>query len=161
MRAPPIRDSVRGGASTGPNGARHRADRGAGTDGGESTFDLHRAMDFVVGQVRDQAHAHPLRTLGVAAGVGYVLGRGVPSIVVRLGMVAMARMATDSLLSNTFGATLGPGDDERAGDDEEAVTAVADDAPDESAEGTATGSSRRGRGRQPPRSEGMRSSTDD
>jgi hypothetical protein len=159
MRAPPIRDAARGGASTGPNGARHRADRGAGTGAGEPTFDLHRAMDFVVGQVRDQAHAHPLRTLGVAAGVGYVLGRGVPSIVVRLGMVAMARMATDSLLSGTFGATLGPGDDERPADDDGAVTVV-DDVPDDATDATAT-SRARGRGRQPARGEGVRTSTDD
>lgn len=164
MRAPPIRDSARGGASTGPNGARHRADRGAATHAGAPALDLHRAMDFVVGQVRDQAQAHPLRTLGVAAGVGYVLGRGVPSIVVRLGMVAMARMVTDSMLSSTFGATLGPGDDESADDDDDgAVSAVVDDAPDEAADGAATASSGRGRGRgrQPARSEGMRSSADD
>lgn len=160
MKAPPIRDSVRGGGSTGPNGARHRA--GAGIDTDEPSFDLHRAMDFVVGQVRDQAHAHPLRTLGVAAGVGYVLGRGVPSIVVRLGMVAMARMATDSLLSGTFGATLGPADDERTpADDEDGVAAVSDDVPEDTTDGAATGPSRRGRGRQPPRNEPVRSSADD
>jgi hypothetical protein len=163
MRAPPIRDADRGGASTGPNGARHRADRRASTHASEPAFDVHGALDFVVGRVREQAHAHPLRTLGVAAGVGYVLGRGVPSIVVRLGLVAMARLATDSLLSSTFGAPLGPGGDDRDDDGEDAVAAVADDAPDEAADGTATATSQRGRGRgrQPARSEGMRSSADD
>jgi hypothetical protein len=166
MRAPPIRDAVRGGASTGPNGARHRADRDARADGSEPAFDVHGALDFVVGRVREQAHAHPLRTLGVAAGVGYVLGRGVPSIVVRLGMVAMARLATDSLLSATFGATLGPGGDHRDDRDEDGEDAVADDAPDDApddasaSEATPTGGPRRARGRQPAR-EGARSSADD
>lgn len=41
--------------------------------------------------VHTQAIEHPLRTVGIAMGVGYVIGGGLPKLLVRLGMIAAGR----------------------------------------------------------------------
>lgn len=43
--------------------------------------------------VAEQTRTHPVRTLGAAFGIGYVLGGGVPSFVMRLLGIAMMRSA--------------------------------------------------------------------
>lgn len=63
---------------------------------------LERARDLITTQVEH----NPLRALGIAAGVGYVLGRGIPSFLVKIGLVAATRMATDALVAATV-ASLG------------------------------------------------------
>ena len=47
--------------------------------------------------IADQARTYPARTIGVAFGIGYVLGGGVPRFVVRLAGVAIARSITESV----------------------------------------------------------------
>lgn len=50
--------------------------------------------------VIDQARTHPFRTLGIAFGVGYVLGGGVPSFVVRMATNAALRSASAGVLAS-------------------------------------------------------------
>jgi hypothetical protein len=75
---------------------------------------------YAVEKVEEQARSHPFRTLGVAMGVGYVLGGGIPKILVRLGLLAAGRVLTDaitteglrSLSTNLMGATDGEDEDQ-------------------------------------------------
>jgi hypothetical protein len=50
--------------------------------------------------VVEQARSHPLRTLGIAFGVGYVLGGGVPRFLVRMATNAAMRSAGAGLLAS-------------------------------------------------------------
>ena len=60
-------------------------------------LDVQSTLDYALEMVQDQARTHPLRTLGIAAGVGYVLGGGVPKILVRLGLLFAGRIMTDAI----------------------------------------------------------------
>jgi hypothetical protein len=62
--------------------------------------DEHRAVDELANPIGDvlqvvaeQARNHPVRTLGAAFGIGYVLGGGMPSFAMRLLGIAMMRSA--------------------------------------------------------------------
>lgn len=50
--------------------------------------------------VTDQARRHPYRTLGIALGVGYVLGGGLPRFVVRMAGAAVLRSVGHAVLSS-------------------------------------------------------------
>ena len=52
-----------------------------------------------------QARRHPYRTLGIALGVGYVLGGGLPRFVVRMAGTAALRSVGQAIL--TSGALVG------------------------------------------------------
>jgi hypothetical protein len=73
------------------------------TQGGGETaeqggaLDVQFTLDYALELVQDQARNHPMRTLGIAAGIGYVLGGGVPKILVRLGMLFAGRIMTDAI----------------------------------------------------------------
>jgi hypothetical protein len=51
--------------------------------------------------VADQARRHPYRTLGIALGVGYVLGGGLPRFVVRMAGMAALRSVGHALLTSS------------------------------------------------------------
>lgn len=76
--------------------------------------ELAEMMNVAMERVAEQAITHPMRTLGIAAGVGYTLGGGLPKFVVRLGMIFGARMITNVLVSASLEQLGGParGDDE-------------------------------------------------
>ena len=77
------------------------------TDTNDSTTD-DTAVDFAevanvaMERIAEHAITHPMRTLAIAAGVGYTLGRGVPTILVRLGMIFGARIVTNALVSSSL-----------------------------------------------------------
>lgn len=48
----------------------------------------------------DQARRHPYRTIGIALGVGYVLGGGLPRFVVRMAGMAALRSVGNALLTS-------------------------------------------------------------
>jgi len=60
-------------------------------------LDVQSTLDYALEMVQDQARTHPFRTLGIAASVGYVLGGGVPKILVRLGLLFAGRIMTDAI----------------------------------------------------------------
>jgi hypothetical protein len=62
-----------------------------------SSIDLPALGSQAMQLVKEQATQHPLRTLGIAMGVGYVLGGGVPKLVVRLGMLAAGRALSQAV----------------------------------------------------------------
>lgn len=64
-----------------------------------ATIDFGEVANVALDRIAEMAITHPMRTLAIAAGVGYSLGRGVPTIVVRLGMVFGARILTNALVS--------------------------------------------------------------
>jgi hypothetical protein len=61
------------------------------TDEDRDAVDLQEIGDKALQLVQRQATQHPLRTVGIAMGIGYVLGGGVPKLFVRLGMIAAGR----------------------------------------------------------------------
>lgn len=65
--------------------------------------DLEMMARQVTGFIADQARENPYRTVLVAAGVGYVLGGGIPSWALRLGAQAAARMAIASAVAQVTG----------------------------------------------------------
>jgi hypothetical protein len=65
--------------------------------GGQGALDVQSTVDYALELIQDQARTHPMRTLGVAAGIGYVLGGGVPKILVRLGLLFAGRLVTDAI----------------------------------------------------------------
>jgi hypothetical protein len=74
----------------------------AGSDDGEAgrgdqQLDVRSIADYAMEQVQEQARTHPFRTLGLAMGVGYVLGGGVPKFLVRLGLLAAGRLMADAV----------------------------------------------------------------
>jgi hypothetical protein len=78
------------------------------------SIDLQATLDTALELVETQAKEHPFRTLGIAMGLGYVLGGGLPKILVRLGMLAAGRVLTDAItaeglrtLSNNLGGVDG------------------------------------------------------
>lgn len=104
------------------------------------SIDFAEVANAALERIAEQAITHPLRTLGIAAGVGYTLGRGVPTFVVRLGMVFGARLVTNALVSASLeqlGATMrGEGDDDDGDIEAQEVT------------GTNGGGKRRSNGRE-------------
>ncbi|MBC8070833.1 MAG: hypothetical protein IAG13_21075 [Deltaproteobacteria bacterium] len=66
----------------------------------------------------EQARSNPLRTLGIAFGVGYVLGGGVPRFLVRMAINAGMRSASAGLLASgaltQLASQFGVGGSERA-----------------------------------------------
>jgi hypothetical protein len=66
--------------------------------------------------IADQARRHPYRTLGIALGVGYVLGGGLPRFVVRMAGMAALRSVGGAIL--TSGALVGLARSVLADDDE-------------------------------------------
>jgi hypothetical protein len=74
-----------------PQDQSHGESEGEGpTDGG---IDMNALLEMAAEQIAEQAREHPVRTLGVAFGVGYVLGGGLPRFVVRMGTAALIRTA--------------------------------------------------------------------
>ena len=67
------------------------------TDG--TPVDFAEVANVALERIAEHAITHPMRTLAIAAGVGYTLGRGVPTILVRLGMIFGARIVTNALVS--------------------------------------------------------------
>lgn len=84
--------------TTDDDGAEHESSR----DARPPKIDFGRLARLALDQITDQVAHHPLRTVAVAAGVGYVLGRGVPAAAVRLGMVMVARIATEAVITSTI-----------------------------------------------------------
>jgi hypothetical protein len=70
------------------------------SDGGDADdgIDVRALLDVATTQIAEQAREHPVRTLGVAFSVGYVLGGGVPRFVVRLAGAALMRTAGQAVL---------------------------------------------------------------
>lgn len=80
-----------------------------------SSLDLQSTLDTALEMVETQAREHPFRTLGIAMGVGYVLGGGLPKMLVRLGMLAAGRVLTDAITAEglrTLAGNLPGGEDE-------------------------------------------------
>lgn len=50
--------------------------------------------------VADQARSHPYRTIGIALGVGYVLGGGLPRFAVRMAGMAALRLLGQAILTS-------------------------------------------------------------
>src|SRR5262245_16946172 len=74
-----------------------------------ATIDLGELANVAMDRIAEHALTHPMRTLALAAGVGYTLGRGIPSFVVRIGMLFGARIVTNALVSASLeqiGATM-------------------------------------------------------
>jgi len=63
------------------------------TNSGDAGIDMNALLETAAEQIVEQARDHPVRTLGIAFGVGYVLGGGLPRFVVRMGTAALVRTA--------------------------------------------------------------------
>ena len=55
-------------------------------------------------QIASETRRHPLRTLGIAFGAGWVLGGGVPRVVMRMAIVAGVRAAARAVLTSEAAA---------------------------------------------------------
>ena len=85
------------------------------TGAGNGQLDVQSIADYAMERVQEQAKSHPFRTLGLAMGVGYVLGGGVPKFLVRLGMLAAGRLMADAITAEglrTLSSNLIGGDDD-------------------------------------------------
>ena len=56
--------------------------------------------------IAEQTRLHPLRTLGIAFGTGWVLGGGVPRFVVRMAVAAGLRTAARAVIQSEAAAEL-------------------------------------------------------
>jgi hypothetical protein len=65
-------------------------------DGGEGSIDFAALGSQALQLIQQQATQHPLRTVGIAMGIGYVLGGGIPKVVVRLGMLAAGKAVSQA-----------------------------------------------------------------
>jgi hypothetical protein len=83
---------------------------------GDAQLDVHSIADYAIETIQEQAKRHPFRTVGVAMGVGYVLGGGVPKFLVRLGLLAAGRLMADAVMAEGLRTlstqTMGAGDDD-------------------------------------------------
>lgn len=61
-------------------------------------IDVGALLDVATTQIVEQARQHPVRTLGIAFGVGYVLGGGLPRFAVRMAAGALLRTAGTAVL---------------------------------------------------------------
>ena len=75
--------------------ARPTNEDGNDTDDG---IDVGALLDVAATQIAEQAREHPVRTLGIAFGVGYVLGGGLPNFAVRMAAGALLRTAGTAVL---------------------------------------------------------------
>ena len=112
-------------------------------DGGGESIDFAALGTQALELIQQQATQHPLRTVGIAMGVGYVLGGGIPKIVVRLGMLAAGKAVSQAATIEGARALAGllqarsDGEGESTGEDD-----AGDDASVE-AETAPTGQARR------------------
>lgn len=72
----------------------------------EERIDADALVAAAIEHVTLQAQQHPLRTLGIAFGVGYVLGGGVPRFAVRMALSAGLRQASTAVLTSAAAAQL-------------------------------------------------------
>jgi len=100
---------------------------GEDTTEGGGALDVQSIADYAMELVQDQCKNHPFRTLGVAAGVGYVLGGGLPKFLVRLGMLAAGRVLADAVtiegVRTLAGDVMGPEMEEGQGRSQEGAQA--------------------------------------
>lgn len=61
-------------------------------------IDMKALVEVASQEIAEQTRRHPVRTLGIAFGVGYVLGGGLPRFVVKLAGAALLRSAGNALL---------------------------------------------------------------
>lgn len=64
----------------------------------DDSIDVGALLDVASAQIVEQARRHPVRTLGIAFGVGYVLGGGLPRFAVRMAAGALLRTAGTAVL---------------------------------------------------------------
>lgn len=62
-------------------------------------IDVNALIEAASAQIAEQAREHPVRTLGVAFGVGYILGGGLPRFAVRMASAVLLRTAGRVVLS--------------------------------------------------------------
>jgi hypothetical protein len=77
-------------------------------------------MGHALDRVRDQAAAHPLAAMGIAAGVGYVLGGGLPRFGAMFGLAAVGGVVgfgLPALLRGRGGETPFPEQDDESSPD--------------------------------------------
>lgn len=60
---------------------------------------------LLLGRLRDSVKKRPAATLAGAAGVGYVLGGGVPTFILRLGTAAAVRVLTQKVAAQLVSAS--------------------------------------------------------
>jgi len=63
----------------------------------ETSLDTGTIAVLLMGRLRESVKRRPAATLAGAAGVGYILGGGVPNFVLRLGAAAAIRLLTQKL----------------------------------------------------------------
>jgi hypothetical protein len=64
-----------------------------GPDDTDDGIDVGALLDVAATQIAEQAREHPVRTLGIAFGVGWVLGGGLPRFAVRMAAGMLLRTA--------------------------------------------------------------------
>lgn len=72
--------------------------RSNGENHDDDGIDVGALLDVATTQIVEQARQHPVRTLGIAFGVGYVLGGGLPRFAVRMAAGALLRTAGTAVL---------------------------------------------------------------
>ncbi len=72
--------------------------RSNGENPDDDGIDVGALLDVATTQIVEQARQHPVRTLGIAFGVGYVLGGGLPRFAVRMAAGALLRTAGTAVL---------------------------------------------------------------
>lgn len=68
------------------------------TDSTDDGIDVGALLDVATTQIAEQAREHPVRTLGIAFGVGWVLGGGLPRFAVRMAAGMLIRTASTAVL---------------------------------------------------------------
>lgn len=63
----------------------------------ETSLDTSTIAVLLMGRLRESVKRRPAATLAGAAGVGYVLGGGIPDFVLRLGAAAAVRVLTQKV----------------------------------------------------------------
>jgi hypothetical protein len=119
---------------------------GTPSEGTEGSIDLAAVGSQALDLIHRQATEHPLRTVGIAMGVGYVLGGGIPKVLVRLGMLAAGKALSQAATIEGARALAGllqgrTGDDEGSTDGESEPEA---DAEGEVVDATEAGPRRNG-----------------
>lgn len=61
---------------------------------------------LLAGRVRDRVTTHPATTLGAAFGVGFVLGAGVPDLLLKLGGSLGLRLLSQQLVARSLSSML-------------------------------------------------------
>lgn len=68
------------------------------SDEPDAGIDIQALVEVASHEIAEQARRHPVRTLGIAFGVGYVLGGGLPRFMVKLAGAALLRTAGNAML---------------------------------------------------------------